>query len=269
MSVRTLFISDLHLGTRACKAEYLVAMLQQAAPERLYIVGDGIDVQRLRSAWYWPPAHAAVVQRLVSLSRQGTEVTYIPGNHDAVFRQYAGMSVEGIRVALNAAHTLADGRRVLVMHGDEYDFIVRHHRLLGAMGAALYGPLLLANRLVGRLRHAVGLDYWSFAGAVKGRQPKVQSMLGRFRQALCQHAQAAGFDGVIAGHVHVAEADCGRGFLYANAGDWVESCTAVVEDHRGRISIRAHGDHELTAAAIPMPPIDIHAVGQFAAAVAL
>jgi UDP-2,3-diacylglucosamine pyrophosphatase LpxH len=268
MSVRTLFISDLHLGTRACKVEYLTAMLQQAAPDRLFVVGDGIDVQSLQRTWYWPPAHAAVVQRLVGFARQGTEVTYIPGNHDDAFREYAGCSIGGIRVALHAEHTLADGRRILLMHGDEYDFVIRHHRLLGHLGAALYGHLLLANRWVGRLRRAAGLDYWSFAGAVKDRQPRVRDMVARFRHALCQHARATGFDGVIAGHVHVAEAGFHQGFFYANTGDWVESCTALVEDHGGHLSVRVHGDNELAATAAPTPHQTTRVSGQIRAAVA-
>ncbi|MFA6108618.1 MAG: UDP-2,3-diacylglucosamine diphosphatase [Candidatus Latescibacterota bacterium] len=237
MPARTLFLSDLHLGTRACKVEYLTACLEQVTPEHLYIIGDGIDVQRLKKRWYWPPSHAAVVRRLVALARQGTEVTYIPGNHDDALRQYAGNEIGGVRLALHAVHPLVDGRRILLMHGDEFDFVVRHQRLLSGVAAVLYGQLLLVNRVVDRLRRSAGLDYWSFARSIKERQSRVLEMVARFKQALCRHARAVGCDGVMAGHIHVAGVDHCDGVFYGNPGDWVESCTALAEDHRGRVTV--------------------------------
>jgi UDP-2,3-diacylglucosamine pyrophosphatase LpxH len=249
-SVRSVFLSDLHLGTRYSRADQLLPWLAQVEPEHLYVVGDGVDTQSLGGRWHWPASHAAVVRRIVALAGRGVCVTYLLGNHDDAFRSYLGRTIGGVRLVHSATHVLADGRRVLVVHGNEHDLAVRYP-VLGGMVARLLRPLDGGHRVARGVRKLLAMDHWSLAVAIRGRHPRARAMAARFRAALVQRARLAGCDGVIAGHIHIAEADTYVDRFYANAGDWVDNCTALVEDSQGRLALVDWRDRELGA--IPVP----------------
>lgn len=235
---RTIFVSDAHLGSSAARAEELACFLKHVDCERLYLVGDVIDMWRLRRRWYWPKPHNDVVRRLLKLGSRGTEITYILGNHDDSARQFHGLAFGGVRLALNAVHETADGRRLLVTHGDQYDLVVRHSRLLSRLGGATYELLITVNRWYNRGRAALGLPYVSLSAAIKGRVKKACQFISRFEEELVAEAERRGFDGVVCGHIHKAESRILEGGIaYLNCGDWVESCTAVVEHDDGRLDV--------------------------------
>lgn len=251
MRVRTLFISDVHLGSRDCKAELLGQFLQRVRADQLYLVGDTIDIERMSARWYWPESHQALLRQLFALSRNGTRVCYIPGNHDERVRGFIDTQVGDIPIELNCVHELADGRRLLLMHGDEYDFVVRQHPLLAVVGAVLYAQLNWINHGINKVRLRMGREYWSFAGAVKARNGKVVQMVHNFKDALRRHARNAGCDGVLAGHIHMAEIDDSGDVVYCNSGDWVESCTAIAEDFDGNLRLLRWRDVERLSPRIP------------------
>jgi UDP-2,3-diacylglucosamine pyrophosphatase LpxH len=250
---RTVWISDAHLGSSGAQADELAYFLKHVSCEQLYLVGDIIDMWRLRQRWWWPPAHNRVVRRVLKLAAKGVQVTYIPGNHDDGARQFAGLDFGGIHVALNAAHSTADGRRLLVCHGDQYDLVVQHHRLLSVAGSMAYEGLLKVNRVWNRGRAAVGLPYHSLSQAIKLKVKSACRFVSNFEHELVAEARRGSFDGVVCGHIHKADAreempgadargghafgDGGAPVAYYNCGDWVESCTALVEHEDGRIEV--------------------------------
>ena len=255
MEFRSVFISDVHLGSRACNAGFLGEFLSGVSAENLFIVGDLIDLERLARRWHWPPLHSEVLEKLLCLVRRGTKVYYVPGNHDSLVRQVAGTNFGGVRIVANHIHCLADGRRLLITHGDEFDAVVRQRRLLGMLGSLIYGRLVALNYWLNAVRRLLGLEYWSLANYVKRHNPQVSIMANSFKQALCQYARNRGCDGVVAGHIHTAEISGHQGILYCNPGDWVESCTTIVEDYGGNLQLitwpeRARaGRHRLVAEA--------------------
>ncbi len=235
---RTIWISDLHLGTAGCRAADLGDWLKAVRCEHLYLVGDVVDMWRLRQRWYWPADHNRVVRRLLKMSQKGTRITYIPGNHDDAARQYDGLEFGGIRIAPNAMHETADGRHLLVTHGDQFDLVVRKAPLLAKVGGVSYEMLLAANRLWNRGRSLCGLPYHSLSQAIKMRVKQACIFVSRFETALREEALRGGFDGVVCGHIHKAEAIERPGEIaYYNCGDWVESRTALVEHADGRIEV--------------------------------
>ncbi|HSK39405.1 MAG TPA: UDP-2,3-diacylglucosamine diphosphatase [Arenibaculum sp.] len=234
---RTVFLSDLHLGTRGCRSEFLVDFLNRMECERLYLVGDIVDGWRLRKAWYWDAQQDEVIRLLLKAARNGTEVTYIPGNHDDRVRDFCGVHFGGVRVARDAVHKAADGRRYLITHGDEFDGVVQHARWLAFLGDWAYRTLLALNTGLNRLRRRFGFGYWSFSAFVKVKVKKALQFIENFEQAVADEARRRGVDGVICGHIHKAEIRDIDGITYINDGDWVESCTAAVEWHDGRIEI--------------------------------
>lgn len=231
------FISDVHLGARACQAERLLAFLAGLQCERLYLVGDMVDGWRLADRWRWPPSHDAVVARLLELARSGVEVTYLPGNHDSFVRAYAGVHLAGVAVTPEAVHVAADGRRYLVTHGDLYDGLNRRPAWARGLGDAAYRGLMRLDGVLAGARRAAGRDYWSLAGWVKSRCKEATGFVAAFEAALAQEAQDRGLDGVICGHIHQARTREVDGIAYVNTGDWVESCTAAVEGPDGRIDV--------------------------------
>jgi UDP-2,3-diacylglucosamine pyrophosphatase LpxH len=233
---RTVFVSDVHLGFRGARAEELAAFLKRARCERLYLVGDIVDMWALRSRWTWPASHNQVVRRVLKMARRGTIVTYIPGNHDDAARPYAGLEFGGVRIALQAVHALADGRTVLVTHGDEFDLVVQHSRLLAVAGSWAYDHLVAANRLVNAARALVGLPRWSLSQVVKRRVKSACAFVSRFEEAVLAEASRRGLDGVVCGHIHEPRIHEGAR-LYANCGDWIERATALVEHPDGRLEI--------------------------------
>ncbi|MDZ4829188.1 MAG: UDP-2,3-diacylglucosamine diphosphatase [Phycisphaerae bacterium] len=237
---RTVWISDTHLGSTTVQADELAYFLKHISCDHLYLVGDIIDMWRLRQRWKWPASHNAVIRRILKLSSRGTRVLYVPGNHDDGARQYVGLQFGGIEIALNAAHRTADGRDLLVSHGDQYDLVVRHHRYLSIAGAAAYDALLGVNRGWNAMRGLFGLPYHSLSQAIKRRVKRACSFVSDFEQEIVAEAVRGKFHGVICGHIHKPDIrhDVRRsGISYYNCGDWVESCTALVEHDCGRMEI--------------------------------
>ncbi len=234
---RTVWISDTHLGTSGCNAELLLDFLKSIQPETLYLVGDIIDGWRLKRGWYWPPRHNDIVRRVLKLANKGTRVVYVPGNHDEVLRDYGGLSFGGVEVVPEAIHVTADGRRLLVLHGDEFDGVVLYARWLAFLGDYAYAALLHLNVGFNRVRRRFGLPYWSLSAHIKKKVKNAVSFISRFEEAVAHAARERGVDGVVCGHIHSAEIREFGGVTYYNDGDWVESCTALVEHANGQMEI--------------------------------
>jgi UDP-2,3-diacylglucosamine pyrophosphatase LpxH len=237
LRVRTLFISDVHLGTRGCQAERLLDFLRLYDADTIYLVGDIVDGWALRSNWYWPQAHNDVVQKILRKARKGARVIYIPGNHDEFLRDYCGTHFGGIEVVPSMLHRAADGRRFLVIHGDLFDVVIRHARWLALLGDKAYDAAIYFNTLFNHLRRRFGLAYWSLSQWMKLKVKNAVSFIGEYEQTLAAEARRHGADGVICGHIHHACIHDDFGLAYINCGDWVESCTAVLEHFDGAFEI--------------------------------
>lgn len=234
---RSVWISDVHLGCRDARAEELCEFLDSMTCETLYLVGDILDCWALRRGWYWPGAYNEVVHKLLKRARKGTRVIYIPGNHDDIVRQYAGYRLGEIEVTTHCYHNTLDGRHFLVIHGDQFDTVVRYHPWLSHLGSWAYGHLVGLNRLVNLIGKKMGKPYWSFCGTVKRRVKQAVKFVNRFEKLLVDGAKREDVDGVICGHIHHPAMHEMDGVLYCNCGDWVESCTALVEDETGKLEI--------------------------------
>jgi UDP-2,3-diacylglucosamine pyrophosphatase LpxH len=247
---RTIWISDIHLGTRGCKAELLHDFLMRHDCDFLYLVGDIVDGWRLKKSWYWPESHNAVIQRLLWKARHGTKVCYIPGNHDEVARDYVGLRFGGIKVLQEAIHETADGKKMLLIHGDEFDGVVKYARWLAFLGDAAYNLALTVNHWFNVARRRFGYPYWSLSAYLKRKVKNAVEYISSFETAVAEEARRRQLDGVICGHIHNAEIRMIGDVLYCNDGDWVESCTAMVEHHDGRLEI-LHWNEE-TAKTLPV-----------------
>lgn len=236
-SFRTIWISDIHLGTKDCKADYLLDFFRHTHSEKLYLVGDIIDGWRLKRGWHWPEAHSTVMQKVLRKSRKGAQVVFIPGNHDAFLRDYLGINFGGITVLKSDIHHTIDGKRLLVMHGDEFDAVIKYAPWLAYIGDHAYVLALRVNHYVNLIREKLGLPYWSLSAMLKQKVKKAVQLIGDFEHFLAQAAKKMGMDGVVCGHIHCAEMREIEGILYCNDGDWVESCTALVEHYDGRLQI--------------------------------
>lgn len=234
---RAVFISDLHLGTPGCQAQALLDFLKEHTSDHLYLVGDIIDGWQLRRRWYWPQAHNDVVQKILRSARKGTRVVYVPGNHDEFARQFAGHPFGGIELVEEAVHVTADGRRLWVVHGDYFDGVIQCAKWLAYVGDSLYELTLKLNRHLNSLRARLGLPYWSLSAYLKLKVKKAVNFISDFETAVAHEARRRGLQGVVCGHIHHAEMREIDGILYCNDGDWVESLTALVEDHEGRLEI--------------------------------
>jgi UDP-2,3-diacylglucosamine pyrophosphatase LpxH len=243
LCVRTVWISDLHLGTPGCQAEALLDFLRTVECETLYLVGDIIDGWQLRRSWYWPQAHNDVVQKLLRKARKGTRVIFVPGNHDEFARKYLGHSFGGIEVVEEHIHTLADGRRLWVTHGDYFDAVVQCAKWLAYVGDWAYELTLRINRHFNTWRGRFGLPYWSLSKYLKLKVKRAVSYVGDFEAAVAREARSRGVQGVVCGHIHHAEMRMVEGVLYCNDGDWVESLTALVERADGRLDILDWSQH--------------------------
>ncbi len=235
--VRTLFLSDIHLGTRGCQAEKLLSFLRHYEAEVIYLIGDIVDGWQLKSGWYWPRAHNDVVQKLLRKARKGARMVYVPGNHDEFLRQFYGTHFGGIEVVEHTVHTAADGRRFLIIHGDLFDVVIRHARWLALLGNTAYDFAIAVNTYFNALRRLLGLPYWSLSQWIKLKVKNAINFIGEFERALSGEARRHQVDGVICGHIHHAVIRDHGGLCYVNCGDWVESCTAVVEHFDGRLEI--------------------------------
>ncbi|MEM7444650.1 MAG: UDP-2,3-diacylglucosamine diphosphatase [Pseudomonadota bacterium] len=243
---RTIFISDIHLGTKACQADLLLDFLKRTSCDRLYLVGDIVDGWRLKRSWHWPQSHNDVVQKLLRKGRKGAEITYIPGNHDEFARFFLGNEFGAVRLVDDAVHETADGRRFLVIHGDQFDVVVRHAKWLAHLGDKIYVLLLALNTWVNALRRRLGFSYWSLSAYLKRTTKRAVDFIGRFEGALIDEAKRRGLDGVICGHIHTAELKQIGGLTYCNDGDWVESCTALVEHKDGQLEVLRWGSDAKT-----------------------
>lgn len=239
---RSVFISDIHLGTKGCQAELLLDFLREVEADTWYLVGDIVDGWRLKRKWHWPQAHNDVVQKLLRKARKGSKVIYIPGNHDESFRDYFGTHFGGVEVQKNAIHRAADGKTYLVVHGDEFDGVVRYAKWLAILGDYGYRALLSFNTLFNRVRRKLGFGYWSLSAYVKVKVKNALQFIENYEEALADEALRHGVHGVICGHIHKAEQRMIGDVEYLNDGDWVESCTALVEHTDGQMEILAWAD---------------------------
>ena len=235
--VRTVWISDLHLGTPGCQARALLDFLRSVDCETLYLVGDIIDGWQLRRQWYWPQAHNDVVQKLLRKARKGTKVIFVPGNHDEFARKYLGHNFGGVDVVDDAIHVTADGRTLWVTHGDYFDGVIQCAKWLAHVGDWAYELTLRFNRHLNTWRARLGLPYWSLSRYLKLKVKRAVSYVSDFEVAVAREARERGVHGVVCGHIHHAEMRTIDGVLYCNDGDWVESLTALVEHPDGRLEI--------------------------------
>ncbi|HXW20353.1 MAG TPA: UDP-2,3-diacylglucosamine diphosphatase [Roseiarcus sp.] len=234
---RTIFLSDLHLGARGCQAALMLDFLRHNEADTYYLVGDIIDGWRLRGGWYWPQAHNDVVQKLLRKVRRGARMVFVPGNHDEFARQFFGLSFGGIEIKRNALHVTADGRRFWITHGDEFDVVVRHAKWLAFFGDWAYEVAILLNTHFNQIRRALGFSYWSFSAWAKLRVKNAVNFIGAFERELAAEAKKRGVDGVICGHIHHPAIRDIDGVTYVNTGDFVESCSVVVEYDDGALEV--------------------------------
>lgn len=238
---RTIWISDVHLGTKGCNAELLTDFLDHTDSETMYLVGDIIDGWRLKKKFFWPPEHNDIFWRVLKRARRGTRIVYIPGNHDEMFRQFTGLNFGGVEIRRAAFHDTADGRRLMVLHGDEFDAVMLAHRWLAFVGDTLYHVIMGLNHWVNKTRRALGLPYWSLSKVAKHKVKNAVEFIGRYEEVVAKAAAERGVDGVVCGHIHTAEfrefTYSGKTIEYWNDGDWVEGCNALVEHFDGRMEI--------------------------------
>lgn len=237
LSCRSVFISDIHLGTKGCQADLLLDFIKSVECERLYLIGDIVDGWKMKTGWYWPQSHNDVVQKILRLARKGVEVIYVPGNHDDRIRDFCGVHFGGVVVARDAIHVAANGKRYLVTHGDEFDGVIQYAKWLAFVGDWGYRTLLALNTQLNRLRRQLGFGYWSLSAFVKVKVKNALQFIENYEAAVAEEARRRGVDGVICGHIHKAEKREIDGIVYINDGDWVESCTAAIENHDGEIEI--------------------------------
>jgi len=244
LSARSVFISDVHLGFPGCSAEHLAGFLRSIRCQNLYLVGDIIDFWYMKKRRYWAQSHNNVVRCILGKAKHDTRVYFIPGNHDESLRQYDGLKMGNIMLHNEMIHVTADGRRLLILHGDQFDCVVRNSRFLALLGSKLYDWLLRANNFVNWCRARLGKEYWSLAKFLKHKVKNAVQYIGRFESAVAAEASRQGVDGLICGHIHHAEISEINDVLYLNCGDWVESCTALVEHWDGRIELMHWADEK-------------------------
>ncbi len=233
---KTIFISDTHLGSKGAKTEFLAEFLKYNQCEKLYLVGDIIDGWRLKKRMFWPQSHTNVIRRILTLSKRGTDVIYVTGNHDDFLRRYSGLNFGNIQLCDEAVFE-NQGKRYLVIHGDKYDSVIQTQKWLAFIGDWGYETLVVLNRHFNRLRHKMGMGYWSLSSYVKQRVKKAVSFISAYEKAVIEDCREQGHDGVICGHIHHPEMRELEGIEYINCGDWVESCTAIVETLDGELKL--------------------------------
>lgn len=234
---RSVWISDVHLGFRGCNAEMLLVFLRQTRCDHLYLVGDIIDFWQVKKKPYWPQAHNDVVRTVLGKAKHGTKVIYVPGNHDEYLRDFDQMTFGNVSIENELVHETIDGRKLLVLHGDKFDTVVMSSPFLGKIGSSLYDMLLQLNILVNFLRRKFGFSYWSLAKFLKHKVKNAVKYIGNFEEAVAYEAAKENVDGVVCGHIHHAEITEMNGLTYYNCGDWVESCTALVETDDGEMKL--------------------------------
>jgi UDP-2,3-diacylglucosamine pyrophosphatase LpxH len=244
--VRAIFISDVHLGTRSAQADRLLDLLRHCEADIIYLVGDIVDFWKVRRGPHWPQAHNDVVQKLLRQARKGVRLVLVPGNHDEGLRAYAGLRFGGIEIHQDTVHTTATGRRYLVMHGDEFDIVVRTAPWLALLGDRGYEFALWLNHPLNWIRRYLGLGYWSLSAYLKYRVKRAVAFIGAFEEAVATETRRRELDGAICGHIHHASDRSFGGIHYLNCGDWVESCTAIIETLEGELRIVHWKDRPVT-----------------------
>lgn len=241
--VRTVFLSDIHLGTRACQAERLLDFLREHPADKLFLIGDIVDFWAMNRGIHWSPAQNTVVQKMLRRARHGEEVILVPGNHDEALRDYCGTVFGDIRVESEWVHEMADGRRFLLVHGDEFDEVTRYHRWVAVLGDMAYTMLVRINIAISWVRRRLGIPgYWSLAGYAKRKVKRALQFIFDFEQNVIRAARERRLDGVICGHIHWAAIRKVESLTYVNCGDWVDSCSAIVEHHDGRLELIRWGE---------------------------
>jgi len=249
---RSIFISDVHLGFSGCSADFLLDFLRSTTCDTLYLVGDIIDIWQMKKRLYWPQAHNDVIRTILGKAKHGTRVIYIPGNHDELFRDFDTTTLGNLEIHHEFIHTTLNGQRFLVLHGDEFDSVVRNSRLLGLIGTSLYDNLLKLNNFVNYVRRKLGFSYWSLAGMLKHKVKKAVNYISNFETALAYEAEKNLVDGIISGHIHRAEITWIENVIYCNCGDWVESCTALVERRDGSLELLHWTEQQESMKTLPL-----------------
>ena len=237
LKVRSVFISDIHLGFKGCQADSLLHFLHSVETDYLFLVGDIVDFWAIMKNPTWPQKHTNVIRSILGKAKHETKVIYVPGNHDDSMRDYVGHKFGNVEIHRDYVHTTVDGRKLLVMHGDEFDLIVKNSRWLSNLGSYLYDKLLSLNHIVNGIRRLFNRSYWSLAAYLKHKVKNAVDYIGNFEDALAHFAEERGVDGVVCGHIHHAEIRDINGILYCNDGDWVESCTSLIEYNDGQLEI--------------------------------
>lgn len=236
--VRSVFLSDIHLGTRACQAEPLLDFMREYPADNIFLIGDIIDFWSMSRGIYWTQAQNTVVQKMLKRARHGERVVFVPGNHDEALREYVGTVFGDIEVHAEWVHETADGRRLLLVHGDEFDEVTRYHRWVAVLGDVAYNWLVRMNGILSWARRRLGIaGYWSLAGYAKRKVKSALQFILDFEDNVVRAVRARGLDGVVCGHIHAAALREVNGVIYINCGDWVDSCTAIVEHEDGRLEL--------------------------------
>jgi UDP-2,3-diacylglucosamine pyrophosphatase LpxH len=234
---RTIWLSDVHLGTKGCQSDVLLDFLKHTDSDYLILVGDIIDFWAMKRKFYWPPAHNTIVQKVLRKARHGTNVIFIPGNHDELLREHVDLNIGGIEIKKNYTHVLADGRQIFCLHGDDFDVVTRYYRWIAVLGDYGYTFLLWLNRQYNNLRAALGKRSWSLSAYIKHKVKEAVNFIGEFEENVVKEAHKLNVDGVLCGHIHHAVIEQKGDVLYLNTGDWVESCTAIVEKVDGQLEL--------------------------------
>ena len=237
ITYKSLFISDLHLGTKGCQADKLLEFFKFSRSENLYLVGDIIDVWAMQKTFYWPQPHNDVIQKILRKARHGTKVFYIVGNHDEVFRKFIPMHFGDINIVNRVIHETQLGKKYLVVHGDAWDGVMKYAKWLSKLGSIAYELLLRLNIVINFFRKLRGKSYWSLAKFLKYKVKNAVKYIGEYERTVSDYAKRKNYDGIICGHIHHAEDQNFDGINYLNCGDWVESCTALAEKYDGTFEI--------------------------------
>jgi len=234
---RSIWISDFHLGTRGCQSELLLEFIKHTQSEKLYLVGDIIDGWALKNTWYWPQSHNDVVQKILRKARHGTEVFYISGNHDEVMRGFVPVNFGGVSILNQVIHETVDKKKYLVVHGDQFDGIIQCAKWLAMLGSITYDFLIYFNRYINFFRKKLGYEYWSLSNYLKFTVKNAVKFVSEYEKLVCNYAKQFKVEGIICGHIHHANMQYMNEIHYINDGDWVESCTALVEHFDGKLEL--------------------------------
>jgi UDP-2,3-diacylglucosamine pyrophosphatase LpxH len=245
LKYRAIWISDVHLGYKGCKADFLLDFLRSTETEYLYLVGDIIDIWSMKKTMFWPQSHNNVIRTILGKAKHGTRVIYIPGNHDEEFREYDNMVFGNVEIHREFTHITADNRTVHMLHGDKYDALMQCSKLTEIVGNLSYDFILYANRLLDKLRHKLGFPFWSLAKFIKSKVKNAMAHIRKFENIVAADARKHGYDVVICGHIHHADIRCIDGVMYCNDGDWIEHCTALIEQQDGTIELIHWSDKRL------------------------